>query len=361
MACIEFQVDRQAEESNSKTLNLQCRSFIKRAEVLDPVVITAHGDGSPLARVKSMKASAFIFEYMSVKERLDQFLPRLSILRTSERGGESPALAVLSLLNAALNLRSDEVNQICKFTYMNGLDAILLRASSPEDVQYMRDTFLGLRGRRVKLFVEGTKNMSIIQASDGVFVDNTFDSTLCRQILKRGKLIFTSDPSLTDACNVDVLVYPTQESSTPPTTEPSTPTDRSTTSLSPRSYLFSELLKFIDPSSTQLVIALADDGSTAIELSVQSRLQKTRIPLILALTASESVYGYMGCLYGVVPLRMQSFVSVSTVISNAIDHAKERGLVKSGDAVAVVLVPPPVTASTNERCFEGVVQSRLVE
>ena len=66
----------------------------------------------------------------------------------------------------------------------------------------------------------------------------------------------------------------------------------------------------------------------------------------------------MGCLYGVIPLQTASFVSIDTVVMNALSFAKERKLIQDGDEVIVVLQPPQVTASTNEMCFEGIVQKR---
>lgn len=360
MASIENQFEDQgAFEYDAKPATFGLGSFMKRAQIIsfDQVQTGSVAVGEAIA---NLNTSAIFLEYMSAHVGEESLRDVISVVRNTERESGKPILVVLSLLKSGVALDSDEFREVCKVTYMVGLDAILVRVSGPEQVQYIRDECLGLRGRRVKVFSDGTKDMGVIQASDGVFVDDSFSASTCAEILRRQKLLFTSFVSMTDLGKPDVLVYPFDGALTPPTTEPSTPIGSMSRPL-PKSFLFNELLKCVSSVPIKLVIAFSDDGASAAEISTQCRLRKQRIPPVLALTASESVSRYMGCLYGVIPLRMQSFVSVPTVISQALRYAKERGLVRVGESVAVVLNAPAVTASTNETCFEGVVQTRTVE
>ena len=73
---------------------------------------------------------------------------------------------------------------------------------------------------------------------------------------------------------------------TPPKTVPSSPVSSVSgilvPSQRPRSFLFRELIKNM-LQSIRLIIALSDDGMSACEISIESRL---RIPLLLGLSAS---------------------------------------------------------------------------
>lgn len=353
--------DQTVLEHDPKRVTFGLSTYMKRAVRIGSPELES-GNRTFQEAIASTSTSALIMEFMSEPAGEEMLRGLVSEIRKAEQEHEKPILVVLSLLKSEIAFDTQAFRGICKFTYMTGFDAILVRAFQPEQVEYVRDECFGLRGRRVKIFVDNAKDMSVVQASDGVFVDDSFSSSVCAEILRRQKLLFTYFASMTDIGRTDVLVYPNIGGISPPTTEPSTPVGAA---LSPssviKSFLFNELLKFLSPSSSRLIIAFSDDGSSAAELSAQSRSQKRRIPPILALTASESVWRYMGCLYGVIPLRMQSFVSVPTVINQALLHAKSMGLVEPGDMVAIVLNAPPVTASTNETCFEGIVQTRRVD
>jgi len=330
---------------------------------------------TPLGTFSSMNYSAAIFSHAANDSFKNDSTIALSEVRKIEKHYGTPIFTVLSMSNFG-DFQSVEFQDMCKYVYTAGFDAILI--TKPEDretVKFIRNTALGLRGRRVKIFAEKTTDIDIIQECDGVVItddDDQADPLFCREIISRQKLLF-------GACSVaDVVITPLvgeeeirasnhMSSVTPLTTVPSSPSSSrfpsrsvstgSTTSR--KSLLFKELEKFVKPTSTRLIICLSDDGMSACELSVQSRLFRdslsTTMPPILGLSASESVARYMGCLYGVIPLQTQSFISVGSVVKNAIEYAQSRNLVAAGDHVVVVTQPPPVTASTNESCFEGVV------
>ena len=284
-------------------------------------------------------------------------------IRKEEKNSRNAMFVVLSLVDIS-GFSSESFTNMCRFVYMNGFDAILINASATtDDIRSIRKNALGLRGRRVKIIVDGCSDRDIIQECDGVVLtrDSGFDSSFCGELLSRQKLLFTKDPNMTDSCMVDIFISSTTEGVTPATTVPSTPlvTSARVQPHVTRSFLFKEMMKFVTPS-TRLIISLSDDGSAVAEISAVSRINKTTIPPILGLSASESVTRYMTCLYGVIPLQTQSFISVGSVVKNAIEYAVERGYVASNDQVVVVTQPPPVTASTNETCFEGVVFSQTV-
>ena len=339
--------------SELKTSNHHSSSFLKRAYLVD-----ANGYREKASNIQTYYitgTSALILTH-SYNEHFDADLYQvIHHARSLEKQNHTP-LFVLLALTEVTKFNVDEFRNACKFAYTAGIDGILVHAHSADAIKYIRADCLGLRGRRTKIFVESCKDIATIQESDGVLIDSTFDPSFCSEILSRRMILFTRDPALTDHLNVDLLVSP-YDSSTCPTTMPSTPTS---TRSSSRSFLFAALLKRLRPS-TKLIIALSEDGHSVVELSTHSRISKTRIPVILGLSASESVARFINCVYGVVPLQTQSFISVQSVIRNAMDFAKNKGLVNIGDEVVVVMHPPPVTASTNESCFEGIVQSRIVE
>ena len=290
----------------------------------------------------------------------------IASVRKIEKESRTPIFVALSLVEQS-DFASESFSKLCRFVYMNGFDAILINASATvDDVRSIRKNALGLRGRRVKIIVDVTSDRDLIQECDGVFLsrESGFDSTVCGELLGRQKLLFTRDSSMTDSSMVDIFIFSSPSSAdgvTPATTVPSTPLVTSARIPPPtKSFLFKEMMKFVTPS-TRLIISLSDDGSAVAEISAVSRIQRAQIPPILGLSASESVTRYMACLYGVIPLQTQSFISVASVVKNAIEYAVDRGLVSSNDQVVVVTQPPPVTASTNDTCFEGIVFSQSVE
>jgi hypothetical protein len=261
------------------------------------------------------------------------------------------------------NYVSECFSELCRMVFMMGIDGIILKnVSEPDVIKHVRSVSLGLRGRRVRILLDGvSKYTDVIDHADGVILASEVDPSSITEMLSGQKLILTRDPSLTDSLKVDILISPF-EMSTPPTSVPSSPlsSSRPRSFNASKSFLYAELIKFMSPA-TKLIIAFSDDASTASELSCQSRIMaKSRFPPILGMSASESSVRFMGCLFGVVPLQTQSFISIDAVVLNALAFAKERGFVQVGDEVVVVTQPPPVTASTNQTCFEGTVSKRIV-
>jgi hypothetical protein len=287
-------------------------------------------------------------------------------LRAFEKERTIPLFIVLSLVDMKFPI-DDSFMSMCRLAYMAGVDAILIKGvDSSALIQEIRDKALGMRGRRIKIILDDVSKVSdTIQAVDGIIAAPYMESYVARELLTRQKLIFTRSSDRATSLKADVLISSgPQEAGTPSTTVPSSPLISSAMPVLAsgfRNFLFNELQKYLT-NSCRLIIALSEDGASVSELSSQFRTLATtrRMPPILGLSASESTCRYMGCLFGVIPLQTQSFISVSTVVLHAITHAKEMKIVQDGDEIIVVMQPPPVTASTNEMCFEGVVQKRFV-
>ena len=278
-------------------------------------------------------------------------------IRRYEKDNRRPIFVILSLVHV---VTKDAFLKVCKFIYSNGFDGILIKApvvDAEASISFIRTEALGLRGRRVKIILDDVAPDFLISEVDGILTNTFTPKESISRVLAAQNLIFTFDPSLTDTLSVDLLLSPHVEPSTPATTVPSTPVISST---APKlcSFLLREVEKAIT-GSTRLIVVLSDDGQSAMELSFQSRNRS--LPPILALSAAESVCRFMGCLRGVTALQTPSFISVPSVVSNALDWAKSSGLVEPGDHVVIVLQPPPVTASTNAACYEGIVQSKYLE
>ena len=271
----------------------------------------------------------------------------ISEIRRYEKLHRSPLFVVLSV--TGVSFCEEAFLKIGKLVCLTGFDGLLISTPpSVEFIEFIRLQALGLRGRRVKLLVH--ENCEWLDLVDGIVV--VFGALIPRLLAKQ-KMIFTSDPSLTH--NADVLLSPHTDSGTPPTSVPPSPI-----SGHGRSFLLREVAKKLTPA-TRLIVALSDEGTSVCELSTQGRLAAMKLPTILGLSAAESTCRYMGCLFGVLALQTASFISVQSVVANAIEHAKERGLISTGDEILIVLQPPPVTASTNESCFEGIVQTKIVQ
>jgi hypothetical protein len=355
---------------NVKPTVTTTNSFSKYAATIETDGI--YNDSSALANFLGMNYSAAIFAHAAnVSFRSDNTFA-LAEVRKIEKEYGSPVFTILELPQSSV-FQSSEFQDLCKYVYSSGFDAILIRASAFPDVEtgietvrFIRNTALGLRGRRVKIFIENCPEIDIIQECDGVVMRKDCNPMLSADILMKQKLLIGNCGNMTDVFLAPIVTATSQavdmSSVTPLTTVPSSPaatrsiSSSSSTTTPRKSFLFRELLKFLRPSQTRLIVCLSDDGLSASELSVQSRIfGVSSLPPILALSASESVARYMACLYGIIPLQTQSFISVATVVKNATEFAKAKGLVRNGDHVVVVTQPPPVTASTNESCFEGVV------
>ena len=286
-------------------------------------------------------------------ERISDVIRRI---RASERELQSSIFVILSLVHVTSFVCDSFANQ-CRVAYSNGCDAILIQGvDSAATVREIREKSLGLRGRRVRIMLNDESALTeAAKAADGIIMVPTFPAHEAVEALSRQKILLTRACGASDLLRADMLVCPHEENMTPQTTVPSTPVE----ALNVKSFLFKELLQFTT-LATRLIVCLSDDGASASELSVQMRLAAPwRLPPVLGLSASESTCRFMGCLFGVLPLQTPSFVSVNAVVANAVSFAKERGLIQSGDEIVIVLQPPAVTASTNQSCFEGVVQRRI--
>ena len=288
-------------------------------------------------------------------------------LRAFEKERTVPLFIILSLTERSFPI-DDSFMRMCKLAYTSGIDAILVAfVDSSSIIHDIKEKALGLRGRRVKIIVDNVVKVSdAVQAADGIIAAPLMEAHVGREVLMRQKLLFTRTIDRAISLKADAIIVSggPQEIGTPATTVPSSPLMPGVVPpIAPgaRNFLFNELHKYLS-NSTRLIIALSEDGTSVSELSSQYRTLATsrRMPPILGLSASESTCRYMGCLHGVIPLQTQSFVSVNTVVTHAIEYAKGIKIIQDGDEIVVVMQPPPVTASTNEMCFEGVVQKRFV-
>ena len=339
-------------------------AYLKRC-----AVVTAEGarfePGTVMQRFDPHSRAIIIEHASSDAEAMLDMTSSIRVLRQWEKERRIPIFIILSLVNFG-SPTSDVFLTMCRLAYTTGVDGILLSGDvSAPALSEVREKALGLRGRRIKIILNDVSNFSAsVQAADGVIAGQEMESYTARDILSRLKLVFARSACRVDSLKADALIAPLDERGTPATTVPSSPLISQVTPQvpsGPRNFLLNEVNKFLSPAS-RLIIALSEDGESVRELSVQFRLSGTSrlTPPVLGLSASESTCRFMGCFYGVIPLQTQSFVSINTVVMNAIEFAKEQGMVQAGDEVIVVTQPPPVTASTNEMCFEGVVQKRTV-
>jgi pyruvate kinase len=105
----------------------------------------------------------------------------------------------------------------------------------------------------------------------------------------------------------------------------------------------SSAVKAATDARCSLIIALTETGHTARLLAKYRPSQP-----ILALSASEATSKHLKICRGIISLQVPSFQGTDHVIRNAIEHAKEIGLIKSGDRiVAVHGVQEEVSGHTN--------------
>eukprot|EP00931_Biecheleriopsis_adriatica_P042145 TRINITY_DN2401_c0_g2_i1.p1 TRINITY_DN2401_c0_g2~~TRINITY_DN2401_c0_g2_i1.p1 ORF type:complete len:513 (-),score=149.21 TRINITY_DN2401_c0_g2_i1:254-1792(-) len=93
----------------------------------------------------------------------------------------------------------------------------------------------------------------------------------------------------------------------------------------------SSAVKVVVDASCKLIIALTETGSTARIIAKY----RPSCP-ILAITASETTVRQLGANRGVIPMLTASFQGTDSVITKALNRAKEQGMVKSGDVVVAV-------------------------
>ena len=106
-------------------------------------------------------------------------------------------------------------------------------------------------------------------------------------------------------------------------------------------------------SSSNVRSALPDSPRTADGFvstgKAARRVAKYRpAQMILAATPSEKVYHQLALVWGVTPLRTQSVDSVDVLFHCAIENAKARGYLSSGDTVVMTAgIPLNTHGSTN--------------
>ena len=342
-------------------LPVSSEAYLKRC-----AVVAAEGarfdTGNVMQQFDPLSRAIIIEHKTCVQEALLDLASIIRVLRQHEKERRVPIFIILSLLHIE-DITSEPFMTMSRLAYSSGVDAIcLFGAISSSEVAEVREKALGLRGRRIRIILNDVGKFSdSVQAADGVIAGEGLESYMARDIISRMKLVFTRNQSKAYSLKADGVLAPLEERGTPATTVPSSPLISQVSPTGPRSFLLNEVKKFLI-TGTRLIIALSEDGDSVRELSAQFRLQaSTRLPPpIIGLSASESTCRFMGCFFGVIPLQTQSFVSINTVVMNAIEFAKEQNMVQPGDEVIVVTQPPPVTASTNEMCFEGVVHKRTV-
>jgi len=101
--------------------------------------------------------------------------------------------------------------------------------------------------------------------------------------------------------------------------------------LSPVESTCSSAVKTTLDCKSQLIVVLTETGHTARLIAKY----RPKCP-ILAITASDSTSRQLLAVRGVVPLQTASFVGTDAVITKALDFAKAKGMVRSGDAVVAV-------------------------
>jgi hypothetical protein len=341
-------------------LPIPADTMLKRAMIISAADASGHPDSIRAKIIGEPKAVILTHDAEDRNIEAD-YSDAIRVLRAIEKEQRSAILIALSMTCKSDRV-DDDIMNLCRLAYTSGVDAILVSGGiSAEMIQEIRTKALGLRGRRLKILLDNVSEVNeAVKLADGLIASSQMNSDSAREILRRQKLLLTRRMDQTDMLRADMLIYPVDEATTPATTVPSSPVlgAVSPTSGLLRSLLMNELGKFLT-SSSRLIIALSEEGASVGEMSSQDRISgNRRLPPIVGLSASESSCRFMGCLYGVIPLQTASFVSIDTVVMNALSFAKERKLIQDGDEVIVVLQPPQVTASTNEMCFEGIVQKR---
>jgi len=101
--------------------------------------------------------------------------------------------------------------------------------------------------------------------------------------------------------------------------------------MDPVESICSSAVKATVDSSCVLIVALTESGATARLIAKY----RPKCP-VLAVTASESTARQLHVNRGVIPVLTASFQGTDAVITKALHHAKEKGMVKSGDFVVAV-------------------------
>ncbi|CAE8592057.1 unnamed protein product [Polarella glacialis] len=333
-------------------------------------------DGSLSLRVKSCGGDHVIVEVLndiSIGEKKNMNLPGVKV--------ELPVL------------QEKDVKDLVEFGIPQGVDFVAASfVQDAGDVKLIRDT-LGIRGRSIKIISkienqEGINNIDeIIEASDGIMVargdmgmeiDIEKVGLVQKMIIAKcnlaGKFVVTATqmldsmeraPRPTRAEATDVLnavldgtdvVMLSGETANGQFPEASVYTMRRICEqaervldyeklylnmrrnvlavhnlMSPVESVCSSAVKATIDSDCPLILALTETGSTARVISKY----RPKCP-VLAVTASESTVRQLSASRGVIPLLTASFQGTDSVIQKALIYAKEKGMVKSGDAVVCV-------------------------
>ncbi|CAJ1365288.1 unnamed protein product, partial [Effrenium voratum] len=102
-------------------------------------------------------------------------------------------------------------------------------------------------------------------------------------------------------------------------------------SMTPVESVCSAAVKTVVDSGCKLIVALTETGATAKLISKYRPLCP-----ILAITASPNTQRHLLANRGVIPILTATFLGTDSVITKAINKAKETGVVKTGDSVVAV-------------------------
>merc|ERR1712032_24833 len=93
----------------------------------------------------------------------------------------------------------------------------------------------------------------------------------------------------------------------------------------------SSAVKTTMDTDCKIIVALTETGTAARVLAKY----RPKVP-ILAVSVSDSAIRQMGVVRGVVPLLVESFQGMDSVVTKALATAKEMGMVKSGDMAVCI-------------------------
>ncbi|KAF4661671.1 Mitochondrial import inner membrane translocase subunit TIM44 [Perkinsus olseni] len=251
----------------------------------------------------------------------------------------------------ALSVGNNELAKLCvtKVAIPRGIGAVIIPpVRTGAEVSMFRSSVLGMRGRRIKIFVHTTTTKNIedfLPTVDGIIVPPLTVNfrSICASANLAGKLVITdcgASPvgNLMAAVSVqsDTALLPDDAAAHAAATIHTLEGQASTAAVSfscstgTNSVVGAVVERAIamqmdSANNTKLIVAFSDDGTTAAMLS---RMRPTC--KILAMSASEAVINFFTTLWGVEPLQTASYQSAEAVIQNVKDFCKETGLAASG-------------------------------
>ncbi|KAF4692676.1 Mitochondrial import inner membrane translocase subunit TIM44 [Perkinsus olseni] len=268
----------------------------------------------------------------------------------------------------ALSVGNNELAKLCvtKVAIPRGIGAVIIPpVRTGAEVSMFRSSVLGMRGRRIKIFVHTTTTKNIedfLPTVDGIIVPPLTVNfrSICAAANLAGKLVITdcnASPvgNLMAAVSVqsDTALLPDDAAAHAAATIHTLEGQASTAAVSFSCSTGSNsvvgavveraiAMQMDSANNTKLIVAFSDDGTTAAMLS---RMRPTC--KILAMSASEAVVNFFTTLWGVEPLQTASYQSAEAVIQNVKDFCKETGLAASGTNLVIVR-PIPSTATFDE-------------